>query len=103
MDSCAQRSSFRSKRSSEKSDGMKSHRIETKRGVETEQGTDDLATVIARRKTALTVPELAKMLSVSKETMYRMIRESRLRVYRIGTAIRLDPKTTAEWLRQKSL
>jgi len=51
---------------------------------------------------ALTVPVLAKMLSVSKQSLYEQVERGSLPALRIGTSIRLDPKITAAWLEARS-
>lgn len=53
---------------------------------------------VRQSKTALTVPKLATMLSMSKRAIYDHVDRGSLPAIRIGTAVRLDPKTTAEWL-----
>jgi excisionase family DNA binding protein len=57
-----------------------------------------IATVEARRE-AWTVPQLATLLSMSKSEIYEQVQEGKLPAMRIGTNIRLCPKTTAQWLR----
>ena len=47
---------------------------------------------------ALTVPALASLLDVGRRTIYEHIERGRLKAYRIGTAVRLDPQVTADWL-----
>jgi excisionase family DNA binding protein len=58
-----------------------------------------LVEIVEARRTALTVPELAKMLSLSKVSLYELVKTGRLPAMKIGGSIRLDPKTTAAWLR----
>lgn len=48
---------------------------------------------------ALTVKELAPLLSVSSTSLYNRAREGRIPSYRIGGSVRFDPHTVAEWLR----
>ena len=59
----------------------------------------DLASVLDARTSALKVEELAEILSVSPKTLYRKIRRRLIPSFRIGTAVRLDPRRIAEWLR----
>jgi excisionase family DNA binding protein len=56
---------------------------------------------IRESKSALTVPELATILSLGKRTVYDQIDSGSLRAYKIGTSLRLDPATTADWLERR--
>lgn len=56
---------------------------------------------IAARKKALTVAELASLLNLGKRTVYDMIDSGRLPAIKIGSTVRLDPRTTAQWLRAR--
>jgi excisionase family DNA binding protein len=56
---------------------------------------------IRATKGALTVPKLAKILTMSPRTIYDFVDRGTLAAYRIGTSVRLDPKTTATWLEQR--
>lgn len=47
---------------------------------------------------ALTVPKLAKLLSMSARSLYDHVDRGTLTAYRIGSSVRLDPKLTAVWL-----
>jgi excisionase family DNA binding protein len=61
----------------------------------------NLADEIERHDGALTVQELARILTISEKLLYRLIRQGRLPALRIGTAIRLDPGVTADWVRAR--
>lgn len=50
---------------------------------------------------ALKVEELAELTTISKKTLYRMIKARKLPAIRIGGSVRLEPKATAEWLRSR--
>ena len=50
---------------------------------------------------AITVEKLAELTSISAKTIYRHIRTKKLLAFRIGGLIRLDPETTATWLRSR--
>ena len=50
---------------------------------------------------AMRVEELAVLLSCSPKTLYKHIKAGRLPAFHIGTAVRLEPTTTASWLRKK--
>lgn len=49
----------------------------------------------------LLVEELAGLTSISPKTLYRHIKQRKLPAIRIGGCIRLNPATTAEWLRSR--
>jgi excisionase family DNA binding protein len=50
---------------------------------------------------ALKVEELSAMTSISRKTLYRLISTRKLPAFRIGGSVRLDPTTTANWLRSR--
>jgi excisionase family DNA binding protein len=52
-------------------------------------------------KRALTAAELAVLLAISPITIYKMAKTGRIPCFRIGTAVRFDPREIAEWLRDK--
>jgi excisionase family DNA binding protein len=56
---------------------------------------------IRASKSALTVPKLATLLSLGKRTVYDHIDSGSLPAYKIGTSLRLDPATTADWLERR--
>ena len=58
-----------------------------------------LAEIVESHEKALTVPQLAVILQVSKRELYRLVQDNRLPALKIGTLIRLDPGATAEWIR----
>jgi excisionase family DNA binding protein len=43
---------------------------------------------------------LAQLLQVSEITIYKLAKAHKLPSFRIGTAVRFDPRTVARWLRQ---
>ena len=49
----------------------------------------------------LTLADVAKLLSVHPITVYRMIKQGKLPVFRIGKALRFDAAAMEEWLRAK--
>jgi excisionase family DNA binding protein len=53
---------------------------------------------IASRHDALKVEELATMLSFSPGKIYDMVKTNRIPHFKLGSAIRFDPTTTAKWL-----
>jgi excisionase family DNA binding protein len=50
----------------------------------------------------MTVPELADMLGVSKNGLYEQVKAGTLPGLRIGTTVRLNPRTIAKWLSDKT-
>jgi len=52
-------------------------------------------------KGALTVAQLASMLSMSQKTIFKMVAAGRIPAYRIGGSIRFDGRTIIDWLRQQ--
>jgi excisionase family DNA binding protein len=61
--------------------------------------TSTLADRIERIGRALTAKELAEMLSVSKITIFKQAKAGRIPCFHIGTCVRFDPRTVANWLR----
>jgi excisionase family DNA binding protein len=58
-----------------------------------------LAEQIERTKGAMTAEQLAKILNVSKITIFKQAKAGRIPSFRIGTCVRFDPKAVAKWLR----
>jgi excisionase family DNA binding protein len=58
-----------------------------------------LAEIVEARRSAWSVCELAELLNLSKVSLYELVKTGRLPAMKIGGSIRLDPKTTAAWLR----
>jgi excisionase family DNA binding protein len=50
---------------------------------------------------ALTAEDLAKLLSVSKVTIFKQAAAGRIPSFRIGTCVRFDPRAVANWLRNQ--
>jgi excisionase family DNA binding protein len=57
---------------------------------------------IQQFRKALLVTDLARILNCSKQKVYTLVEKNSLPAIRIGSMIRFDPKTTAQWLRDKS-
>jgi len=51
---------------------------------------------------AITASEVAALLSVSPITVYKMAKAGRMPSFRVGTAVRFDPRALAEWLRENT-
>ena len=49
---------------------------------------------------ALTAKTLAQLLRVSQVTIYKLAKAHKLPSFRVGTAVRFDPRAVAQWLRQ---
>jgi len=60
-----------------------------------------LADQIEKIGRALTAKELAKMLSVSKVTIFKQAATGRIPSFRVGTCVRFDPRAVANWLRSQ--
>ena len=58
-----------------------------------------LADQVEKIGSALTAHELAKLLSVSKVTIFRQAAAGRIPSFRVGTCVRFDPRAIANWLR----
>jgi excisionase family DNA binding protein len=59
-----------------------------------------LADRIERMGRALTANELAEMLTVSRITIFKQAKVGRIPSFRIGTCVRFDPRSVAQWLRR---
>jgi excisionase family DNA binding protein len=59
-----------------------------------------LADRIERIGRALTANELAEMLTVSKITVFKQAKAGRIPSFRVGTCVRFDPRSVAQWLRR---
>jgi len=59
-----------------------------------------IADQIERTGHALTAEDLAKLLCVSKLTVYKLAKAGRIPAFRIGTCLRFDPRAVATWLRE---
>jgi excisionase family DNA binding protein len=59
-----------------------------------------LANRIERMGRAVTADELAKMLTVSRITIFKLAKAGRIPSFRVGTCVRFDPRAVATWLRK---
>ena len=57
---------------------------------------------IAEKRCAFSLKEFAQMTGIGYQTAFDMARDGRLPVMRIGSSIRLDPKTIARWLQERT-
>ena len=62
----------------------------------------DVFEALSSRKGCMTVPELADMLGVSKNGLYEQVKAGTLPGLRIGTTVRLNPRTIATWLHERT-
>lgn len=61
----------------------------------------DLAEQIERVGRALTAEELAKLLAVSRVTIFKQAAAGKIPSFRVGTCVRFDPRAVANWLRSQ--
>ena len=54
---------------------------------------------IERIRRAMTAAEVAELLCISPVTVYRMANTGQLPNFKVGTAVRFDPRAVADWLR----
>ncbi|MGP0021329.1 MAG: helix-turn-helix domain-containing protein [Candidatus Sulfotelmatobacter sp.] len=59
-----------------------------------------IADQIEKTGHALTAEDLAKLLSVSKVTIFKQAAAGRIPSFRVGTCVRFDPRAIEEWLRK---
>jgi excisionase family DNA binding protein len=59
-----------------------------------------IADQIERIGHALTAVELAKLLAVSRVTIFKQAAAGRIPSFRVGTCVRFDPTAVANWLRK---
>jgi len=59
----------------------------------------DIPTIIEQWGHALTVIDLAGLITLSPKQVYSLIKRGSLPSYRIASSVRLDPFKTAVWLR----
>ena len=59
-----------------------------------------IADQIEKTGHALTAEDLAKLLCVSKVTIFKQAAAGRIPSFRVGTCVRSDPRAVAEWLRK---
>jgi excisionase family DNA binding protein len=57
---------------------------------------------IAEKRCAFSLKEFAEITGISYRSAFDMVTDGRLPAMRIGSSIRLDPKTTAQWLHERS-
>lgn len=50
---------------------------------------------------AITADPLARLLGLSKITVYKLAAKGRIPCFRVGSAVRFDPVAVAQWLEQR--
>jgi excisionase family DNA binding protein len=58
---------------------------------------------IRSKGACITADELSNLLSLSRKHIYKLAKEGRIPHFRIGGAVRFDPKDTADWLEERSI
>jgi len=58
----------------------------------------DVHAVLRARRTAWRVPELARLLSLGRRTLYDLVDTGQLSAIRIGTAVRISPADAAAYI-----
>jgi excisionase family DNA binding protein len=64
-------------------------------------GTTRVIQTLESRECALKAGELAKLLGVTRQHIYKMAAGGILPSFRVGAAVRFDPKQIAEWLKMR--
>jgi excisionase family DNA binding protein len=70
-------------------------------GTDTLPGTAKIIRTLESREHALRAGEVAKLLGVTRQHIYKMAAHGTIPSFRVGTAVRFDPKLLAEWLGRK--
>jgi excisionase family DNA binding protein len=65
------------------------------------QRTARLLEALESRECAMKANELAKLLGVTRQQIYKLAASRTIPSFRIGTAVRFDPNQVADWLRRK--
>lgn len=60
-----------------------------------------LVEVVRQKQEALRVRDLAQLLGVSPQQIYKMAAKGEIPSFRVANAVRFDPNETAEWLRER--
>jgi excisionase family DNA binding protein len=56
---------------------------------------------LAECRRALTVKDISDLFSIDDETVYEQAKKGTIPSFRIGTAVRFDPKAISDWLKQQ--
>jgi excisionase family DNA binding protein len=60
-----------------------------------------LEELIESRKSALKVEEVAQILSVSQRLVYQLVAVGEIPHFKVGSAVRFEPKALSDWLHEK--
>lgn len=60
-----------------------------------------LVEVVREKQEALRVRDLARLLGVSSQQIYKMAASGEIPSFKVANAVRFDPHETAEWLKEK--
>lgn len=61
----------------------------------------NIIALIEKRSGAWSAPELAELLGCTGKHIYALAKSGRMPHLRIGSMVRFDPTTTADWLRNR--
>jgi excisionase family DNA binding protein len=70
-------------------------------GADALPGTAKIVRTLETREHALRAGEVARLLGVTRQHIYKLAADGTIPSFRIGSAVRFDPKHLAEWLRRK--
>jgi excisionase family DNA binding protein len=60
-----------------------------------------LEELIESRKSALKVEEVAQILNVSQRLIYQLVAVGEIPHFKVGSAVRFEPKALSKWLHEK--
>jgi excisionase family DNA binding protein len=60
-----------------------------------------LVEIIRSKQEALRVRDLAQVLGVSQQQIYKMAANGEIPSFKVANAVRFDPQQTADWLKEK--
>ena len=83
--------------------GKKKPQMRETRPALQENSKADLVTRLKQRSGAIRVSELARILTMSRTTVYQMVEAGKIPHYRIGDSIRFDPVRIASWLTDQEI
>jgi len=66
-----------------------------------DSATGDLVSIVESKRAGWTVEQFARLLEVSTKSIYKEVKRGTLVAYKVGSMLRLDPKATANWPRDR--
>ena len=60
-----------------------------------------LVEILRGKQEALRVRDLAQVLGVSQQQIYKMAANGEIPSFKVANAVRFDPQETADWLKEK--